>query len=276
MKISEKDIKNFERQLLNEEKSAATIEKYLRDIRFFGKYLGDREITKENVMLYKERLKSDYAPASANSMLVALNCFLRFLRLSECSVRLLRIQRQIFCREDKELSRQEYRSLLRAANGRRISCIIQTICGTGIRVSELEYITVEAVKAGKASVDCKNKTRVILIPASIKEMLKKYIRKNGIVSGPVFLGRNGRPLDRSSIWRQMKALCKTAGVAAGKVFPHNLRHLFARTFYSIEKDIVRLADLLGHSSINTTRIYVMETGRRHLTCLEKMQHILLT
>ena len=276
MKITEADLIRFEDRLKDEEKSEATVEKYLRDIRFFKAYLGEREITKENVIHYKEYLKTHYAPASSNSMLVALNCFLRFLGLAECTVRLLKLQRQIFCREEKELSKTEYRALLKAASGKRISYIIQTICGTGIRVSELAYITVEAVNAGKASVDCKNKTRVIFIPTVLKEMLKKYIKKTGITAGPVFTGRNGRPLDRSSIWRQMKALCKKSGVTAVKVFPHNLRHLFARTFYSIEKDIFRLADLLGHSSVNTTRIYVMETGRRHINCLEKMQRIFNT
>ena len=208
-------------------------------------------------------------------MLVALNGFLRFMGLEKCCVKLLKIQRQIFCREEKELTQQEYKRLVKAAGDTRLAFVIQTICGTGIRVSELQYITAEAVLNGRTSVNCKNKTRVIFIPVALQKLLKGYMKKAKIQTGPLFLGRNGKPLDRSCIWREMKALCKKADVAPGKVFPHNLRHLFARVFYSIDKDIVRLADLLGHSSINTTRIYTMETGNQHLNRLEKVQKILV-
>lgn len=267
------DFKDF---LIEEEKSEATIEKYIRDVRFFGEFISAREITKQEVMEYKKRLVESYAPASVNSMLVSLNCFLHFIERSDCCVKLLKIQRQMFVSEKKELTAAEYCRLLKAAQGTRLELVIQTICETGIRVSELKYITVEAVEQGRATVDCKNKTRVIFIPSPLRKILLQYIKKSGIIAGSVFVTKNGKPLNRSNIWRDMKALCEKANVAPGKVFPHNLRHLFARTFYSIERDIVRLADLLGHSSINTTRIYTIETGRQHLDCLEKMHRRLMT
>ena len=182
----------------------------------------------------------------------------------------------MFVNEKKELTTAEYRRLLKAAQGTRLELVIQTICETGIRVSELKYITVDAVEQGRAVVDCKNKTRVIFIPSPLRKILLQYIKKSGIQAGSVFVTKTGKPLNRSNIWRDMKALCERANVAPGKVFPHNLRHLFARTFYSIERDIVRLADLLGHSSINTTRIYTIETGKQHLDCLERMHRMLMT
>lgn len=269
-------IKEFKSFLVKEEKSKATIEKYLRDIKYFFEYLSDRTICKENTVAYKEYLLRQYAPASTNSMLVALNSFLRFIGLQDCCVKLVKIQRQIFSREDKELSIAEYKRLVKAAANTRLSLVIQTICGTGIRVSELQHITVEAVWAGKTVVNCKNKTRVIFIPASIQKLLTKYIKKNRITAGAVFVSKSGKPLDRKNIWRDMKALCEQAGVSPEKVFPHNLRHLFARTFYSLEKDIVRLADLLGHSSIDTTRIYTIETGNEHRHRLERVGRLLRT
>lgn len=271
----EATILQYEEYLKQEEKSRATLEKYLRDIRCFFAFLQGREISKKETISYKDHLTENYEPTSANSMLVALNGFLRFIGLEKCCVKLLKIQRQIFCREEKELTQQEYKRLVKAAGDTKLSYVIQTICGTGIRVSELQYITAEAVLNGRTSVNCKNKTRVIFIPVPLQKLLKGYMKKAKVQTGPLFLGRNGKPLDRSCIWREMKALCKKADVAPGKVFPHNLRHLFARVFYSIEKDIVRLADLLGHSSINTTRIYTMETGEQHLNRLEKVQKILI-
>ena len=272
-----KEIQRFGQYLLTEEKSAATVEKYLRDVRSFAEFLADREVSKEETIAYKEYLTQQYAPASVNSMLVALNGFLRFLGKPDCSVRLLKIQRQIFCREEKELTEPEYQRLVKAAGDTQLSFILQTICGTGIRISELQSITVEAVRVGKAVVNCKNKTRVIFIPAPLQKILKQYIKKTGLKAGSVFISQNGKPLDRSSVWRQMKRLCKKANVPPEKVYPHNLRHLFARIFYRIKKDIVRLADILGHSSINTTRIYTLETGQRHLNDLTQVQrHILLT
>lgn len=275
-RITNHELSVYEKCLRQEEKSQATLEKYMRDIRHFLAYLEDRTVSKEETIAYKEYLTQNYAPVSVNSMLVAVNGFLRFVGLQKCCVRLMKIQRQIFCREDKELTRQEYKRLVQAAAGTQTSYVLQTICGTGIRVSELQYITAEAVYQGKAVVNCKNKTRIIFIPGPLQKLLKEYLKKTGLQSGPVFLGKNKKPLDRSYIWRKMKELCKTAEVAPEKVFPHNLRHLFARVFYSIEKDIVRLADLLGHSSINTTRIYTMETGDQHISRMEQVQKILLT
>lgn len=264
------EISAFRLYLENEEKSKATVEKYLRDVRSFVDFVKDKNLTKEQTLSFKNILVERYAPASVNSMLVAVNAFLDFIGMSECKVKQLKIQRQLFANEEKELSREEFRRLVSAAEDSRISAVIQTICGTGIRVSELKYITVEAVQRGKATVNCKNKTRVIFIPLQIKKMLKAYIKKTGISAGSVFVTRSGKPLDRSNIWKEMKALCRRARVSENKVFPHNLRHLFARTFYKIEKDIVRLADLLGHSSINTTRIYTTECGADHIRSIEKV------
>lgn len=263
-------LRDFAYYLKTEEKSRATTQKYMRDVRTFLTFLGTNELTKEQTLAYKEKITAEYAPASVNSMLVALNCFLSFIDRADCKVRQLKIQRQIFAREDKELTEKEYARLLKAAEGTRISLVIQTICGTGIRVSELSYITAEAVRLGKAVVNCKNKTRVIFIPVPIQKLLKEYMKKSGITAGTVFITKGGKPLDRSNIWKEMKALCKKAGVSDKKVFPHNLRHLFARTFYRIEKDIVRLADLLGHSSLSTTRIYTMDCGNSHLRSMERV------
>ena len=267
---------DFEQKLIDEEKSSATVEKYLRDVRCFFAFLNEEEITKENVREYKSMLIKKYAPASTNSMLTALNVFLKFAGYYECQVKLLKIQKQIFINEEKELTKAEYQRLLQAAGGGRLSLIMQTICATGIRVSELEYITVEAVKRGKGIVDCKNKIRYIFIPKILQRKLKEYIHKKKIKSGSVFLTKNGNVLNRSNIWRDMKQLCKKANVSPEKVFPHNLRHLFARTFYMVEKDIVKLADLLGHSSVNTTRIYMMESGKNHQNRIERVEKVLST
>ncbi len=272
----QEQLTTYEQYLNQEEKSQATTEKYMRDVRAFLRFIENRPISKEETLAYKQHLSEEYAPASANSMIVALNGFLRFIGMDDCAVKPMKIQRQLFCREEKELTQAEYGRLLKAAKGTRLEYVIRTICGIGIRVSELQYITVEAVHIGKAVVNCKNKTRVIFIPVSMQKLLKEYIRKAGIKSGTVFVSKSGRPLNRSNIWRDMKALCKRAEVSPNKVFPHNLRHLFARTFYSIERDIVRLADLLGHSSINTTRVYTIETGSQHIERLERVQKLLMT
>ncbi len=271
----ESAIAAFGDYLRSEEKSPATLEKYLRDVRNFKEYLMGRELTKQEVMAYKNALTEAYAPASVNSMLVAVNAFLKFQGRSDCCVKLLKIQRQIFCREDRELTAAEYRRLLRVA-GERTRLILQTICETGIRVSELRHITVEAVTASRAEVRCKGKNRVILISAALRRALSAYMKKSGLTAGSIFVTRTGRPLDRTNVWRDMKALCAKAGVEPGKVFPHNLRHLFARTFYAMERDIVRLADVLGHSSINTTRIYTIESGLRHIDCLDRIHQRLMT
>ena len=273
-------LKLFESYLRDEEKSRATMEKYLRDVRSFLSFLSgfpeEEVICKEHTMAYKEHLTEQYAPASANSMLTAMNLFLRFVGADQLCVKLIKIQRQMFCQEDKELCKEEYHRLVKAADGSRLSYIIRTICGTGIRVSELQYITVEAVIAGKATVNCKNKTRIIFIPKEVQRFLREYIKKAGVKSGAVFVTKSGKPINRSNIWRDMKALCKKAGVSEKKVFPHNLRHMFARLFYSVDKDIVKLADILGHSSINTTRIYTIESGRQHIAGIERVQKILTT
>ena len=211
-RITNHELSVYEKCLRQEEKSQATLEKYMRDIRHFLAYLEDRTVSKEETIAYKEYLTQNYAPVSVNSMLVAVNGFLRFVGLQKCCVRLMKIQRQIFCREDKELTRQEYKRLVQAAAGTQTSYVLQTICGTGIRVSELQYITAEAVYQGKAVVNCKNKTRIIFIPGPLQKLLKEYLKKTGLQSGPVFLGKNKKPLDRSYIWRKMKELCKTAEV----------------------------------------------------------------
>lgn len=276
MQIHARTLIRFEQYLTEEEKSRATIEKYRRDLRCFQHFLNGKAVSKEQTIAYKEYLCGRYAASSVNSMLAALNCFLRFAGQPHCCVKPLKIQRQLFAAEDRELNKSEYLRLVRQAGSPRLSLLIQTICGTGIRVSELRYITVEAVHAGKAAVSCKNKTRIIFLPAPLQRLLRRYIRDTGIQTGPVFVSRSGRPLDRSNIWRDMKALCQQAGVSPAKVFPHNLRHLFARTFYSIEKDIVTLAALMGHSSIGTTRLYTMETSGNYPARLNRLRLVLTT
>ena len=274
--ITNEQIRSFALHLHEDEKSEATVEKYIRDVSAFSSFLRERELTKQEVIEYKKQISENYAPASVNSMLVSINSFLDFIGFHDFRVKLLKIQRQMFVSEKKELTAAEYRRLLKAAQGTRLALVIQTICETGIRVSELEFITVEAVECGRAVVDCKNKTRVILIPTVLRKILLQYIKKTGVKAGSVFVTKTGKKLNRSNIWRDMKALCERANVDQEKVFPHNLRHLFARTFYSLERDIVRLADLLGHSSINTTRVYTIETGREHFNCLERMHRVLMT
>ncbi len=252
--------------------------KYLRDARAFIVYLDGREITKELVILYKRMLiEKGYAVSSVNSMLAGVNRLLSFFGWYDCRVKAVRVQRQIFCGEDKELTKAEYIRLLNAAKKKkkdRLELILQTICGTGIRVSELRFITVEAVKTGTAEVQCKGKRRTVFLVKALQKKLLRYAREKRIAAGPVFVTRGGRPVSRTNIWREMKALCAEAGVTPGKVFPHALRHLFARTFYGLEKDIARLADLLGHSSINTTRIYIISTGTEPRERMENMRLVL--
>ena len=204
-------------------------------------------------------------------MLASVNPFLEYLDLRAYKVKNIRTQRQTYCSEDKELSKGEYLRLLEASKkNEQLNLVIQTICGTGIRVSELQYFTVEAIRAGQVTVACKNKTRTILVPGKLRKLLLSYVKRKQITSGTIFITRSGAPLNRSNIWAAMKKLCEAAGVKASKVFPHNLRKLFARTFYGIEKDIAKLADILGHSSINTTRIYIMTTGTEHLRRIERL------
>lgn len=266
--------KNF---LIDNEKSEATIQKYLHDINFFVNYIGECVINKAVILEYKALLSEKYSVRSANSMIAALNAFLRFLGQENLCVKQFKLQKEAYCSEDRELTREEYISLVNTAEKRKnhkLSLVVQTICATGIRVSELQSITIEAVKKGEAVVSCKGKTRKIFIVKTLQRKLLQYATEQGIVSGILFITKNGKPMNRSNIWRQMKDLCTQAGVSPNKVFPHNLRHLFARTFYGIEKDIAKLADILGHSNINTTRIYIMTTGAEHKNRMENMRLII--
>ena len=272
-KITNELIKNFRRYLIEEGKATATVEKYIRDVNAFAEWLGENILDKEAVLTYKENLTKNYAPASVNSILASLNSFFAFNEWYHLRVKNLKIQRQIFVNKDKELTKAEYERLLTAAKSKgneQLYFLMQTICATGIRVSELRYITVESLKAQKAQINLKGKMRVIIIPKELCKMLLQYSKEHKITNGSVFVSKNGKALDRSNIWKMMKALCESAGVSREKVFPHNLRHLFARTFYSLQKDIVRLADILGHSSVNTTRIYTMETGETHRRQIQKL------
>ena len=253
-------MERFESRLKEEEKSRATIEKYLRDAKAFAAFLGDAPVTKDAVIRYKSHLSENYAVASANSMLAAVNSFLRFLECADCVVRTFTVQKAVFRSRELELSRNEYVRLVETAKrrgNRRLCLVMQTICATGIRISELPFVTVESLHTRRARVSLKGKTRTVILPMELCRELKRYVKSSGIQSGSVFVTRGGRPMDRSNILHAMKALCQEAGVAAGKVFPHNLRHLFAVTYYNVEKDICHLADLLGHSNVNTTRIYTL-------------------
>lgn len=264
--INKRKIKEFKEYLIDEERSNATVEKYLYDIEVFCEFLKEKPLTKTAVLEYKSYLLTRYAVTSANSMLAAINSLFRFCGYFELCVKQYKIQKAAFCLEEKELSKEEYMRLLMAANQKgneRLNLIIQTICGCGIRVGELEYITVEAVMHGEAIVNCKGKNRHIFIVQKLREKLMKYINKQNIKSGAVFITKTGRVVSRHNIWRDMKLLCNIANVLPAKVFPHNLRHLFARSFYEIEKDIAKLADILGHASINTTRIYIITTAAEH-------------
>lgn len=269
-------IEAYRQYLVREEKSTATVEKYLRDVRAFRSFLGPRCITKEVVMEYKAHLlAAHYAVRSINSMLAAVRGFLVFIGRPECCVKTLKVQKAVYCAEEKELTRPEYERLLKAAAGsEQLQLVMQTICATGIRVSELRFFTREALARGEVAVRCKAKTRTILIPGKLRRLLLRYAQKQNIRSGVIFLTRSGKPLDRKSIWARMKSLCCAAGVAGAKVFPHNLRKLFARTFYALDKDIAKLADILGHSSIDTTRIYIMTTGSEHRRQLERLGLVL--
>lgn len=273
--ITKETLEQFKQHLLEEEKSAVTIEKYLRDTSAFMEYLAERDVTKELSIAYKQKLiEDDYAVRSINSMLASINSLFSFLGWYDCKVKAIKLQRQIFCSEDKELTKAEYIRLINAAQQKknnRLNLIIQTICGTGIRVSELQFITVEAAKRGEATVSCKGKIRTIFIVKSLKKKLLQYAKERHINAGAIFVTRTGKPVSRTNIWREMKSLCEQANVNPNKVFPHNLRHLFARTFYGIEKDIAKLADILGHSSINTTRIYIISTGDEHRKRMEHMR-----
>lgn len=271
--VTNEIVNRFKVYLYEEEKSDNTIEKYMRDIRFFREWVGNKGIDKSIVLEYKKELCDKYAPKSVNSILSSLNALFMYMNWYELKVKTLKIQRQIFADKEKELTKAEYERLLTAAKNKkneRLYFLMQTLGSTGLRISELKYVTCEAVNTGQAVINCKGKIRRVFLPKQLCKMLKTYVKQQRIKSGSVFITRNGRPLDRSTIWKMLKDLCESANVIKSKVFPHNFRHLFARTFYSLQKDIVRLADILGHASINTTRIYTIESGDVHIKQLQKL------
>lgn len=275
--LTEKQITAFAEHLKKEEKSNNTIAKYTRDVRAFLAFLENEAISKEIIIAYKNKLISEnYSIRSINSMLASINSFFAFNGWADLKVKHIKLQRQIYRPEDKELTKDEYMRMVNAAErsgNERLSLLIQTICATGIRVGELQFITVEAVKRSEAIVSLKGKTRSVFIVNKLKIKLLRYAEKRHIISGAIFITRNGKPMSRTNIWREMKGICAQARVNPQKVYPHNLRHLFARIFYGMEKDIVKLADILGHSSIETTRIYIISTGDEHRRCMENMHLI---
>jgi len=271
--LTPEQIAAYDLYLRREEHASGTVEKYLRDIRAFAAWLGGRPVTQELAAEWKDHLLvTGHVPGTVNSMLAALNNFLRFLGL-DFRVKFLKIQRRMFRDQSRELTKEEYQRLLstaRASGKERLALLMESICATGVRVSEVKYLTVEAARVGRAEIALKGKIRVILLTNKLCRKLLKYARKNKIASGEIFITRSGKGMSRRQIWAEMKALCKAAGVEPEKVFPHNLRHLFARTFYKSCKDIARLADVLGHSSIETTRIYLLTTGAEHTKQLERL------
>ena len=270
-------MEQFKAYLLDEEKSELTVKKYLRDVQRFQGWLVGRELSKSLVVAYKAELMEQYAIVSVNSILSSLNCWFDYIGRNDCRVKAIKQQRRVFLSEEKELTKREYDRLIQAAKHKpRLCLLMQTICSTGIRVSEHKFITVEAAKSGEAEVRMKGKHRIVFLEKKLCKALLQYAKEHNIACGPIFVTATGKPLDRCNIWAEMKKLCDTAGVSRAKVFPHNLRHLFARLYYSMERDIVRLADILGHSNINTTRIYTMESGRTHRKQLKNLQLLLIT
>lgn len=267
-------IREFSRYLREEERETATIDKYSRDVKDFFIWLKDREISRERIAEWKQHLRrAGRKSVTINGKLSALNKFLSFLGRNDCRIKYLKIQRRLFRSTEKQLSKQEYIRLMETAHslGReRLALLMETICATGIRVSEVKYITAEAIRAGRTEIALKGKIRTILLPGKLCRKLKKYAGKRKIVSGEIFLTRNGKGLSRRQIWAEMKSLCEKAGVAPSKVFPHNLRHLFAQTFYRVCRDVAKLADVLGHSSIETTRLYLISTEAEHVRQMERM------
>ncbi len=276
-KLTSEHLGGYRNYLRREERSPATIEKYIRDVEEFSRWLKGRAVTKETAVLWKAHLLDQgLMPVTVNTKLSALNGLFRFLGWAECRIKFLKIQRRIFREDSRALTREEYRRLLDTARARgrdQLALLMETICAAGMRVSELRYITVEAVRRGRAEISLKGKVRTILLPGKLCRKLIKYASKQKIALGEIFLTRDGRSLSRKQIWKEMKMLCSGAGVKASKVFPHNLRHLFATTFYRTSRDIVKLADLLGHSSIDTTRIYLLSTSAEHIRELERLELI---
>lgn len=276
--LTDEIVRSFEEYLRKEEKSQNTVQKYVRDVKKFSDFLDGNAVTKQLVIAFKEHLLNiGYAARSVNSMLASVNSLFLFLGWDGCNAKSVRIQKNIYCPEEKELTKSEYVRLCRVAKanrGKRLELILQTICGTGIRVSELQYVTVEAAKRGEAVVSLKGKTRIVFFVKELQKKLLSYAAEQKIFNGCIFVTRSGRTVDRTNIWREMKNLCGDANVDPQKVFPHNLRHLFARIFYGIEKDIAKLADILGHSSIETTRLYIISTGAEHRRKMENMRLII--
>ena len=274
LQLTEREFDQFEDYLRHDEREESTIEAYLRSLTRFAEWADGRSVTKELAMEWKTALaESGYRPISVNAMLAAVNKFFICMGREDCKVKYLKLQRQMFRKSEKDLSKEEYQRLVQAAHEKgdlRMELILETICATGIRVGELKYITLEAVRAGVAEIALKGKIRTILLPRRLCRKLQKYAKQQKIASGKIFLTQDGLPVSRQSIWTRMKALCEAAGVERSKVFPHNLRSLFARSFYGSCHDVVRLADVLGHSSIETTRIYLMSTGKEYLRQLDKL------
>ena len=274
LQLTEREFDQFEDYLRHDEREESTIEAYLRSLTRFAEWADGRAVTKELAMEWKTALsEAGYRPISVNAMLAAVNKFFTCMGREDCKVKYLKLQRQMFRKSEKDLSKEEYQRLVQAAHEKgdlRMELILETICATGIRVGELKYITVEAVRVGVAEIALKGKIRTILLPHRLCRKLQKYAKQQKIASGKIFLTQDGLPVSRQSIWTRMKALCEAAGVERSKVFPHNLRSLFARSFYGSCHDVVRLADVLGHSSIETTRIYLMSTGKEYLRQLDKL------
>lgn len=277
-KIDESDVTAYTAYLKRIERSNNTIEKYHRDVLSFVHWLNNRSVECENVVEWKHHLlRKGYTPATINSMLIAVNRFFVFMGWDECRVKVLKLQKKLFREESRDLTKDEYARLVETAikvGKERLALLMETICATGIRVSEVRYITIEAAQQGRAVISLKGKIRTILLPRKLCRKLLKYAKKQKTVSGEIFLTRNGTSLSRRQIWAEMKAICKKAGIAASKVFPHNLRHLFAQTFYRVTHDVAKLADLLGHVSIETTRIYLLSTGIEHQMLLNNLKLIL--
>lgn len=271
--ITKELVRKFKQHLYEEERSENTIAKYMRDIGGLVEYAEQKELQKADILEYKRKLCATYAPQSVNSMLSSINSFFVFVEWHELKVKTLKIQRQLYMNTAKELTKSEYERLLMTAKNkkdRRLYYLMQTMAGTGLRVSELQYVTVEAVSKGQATICCREKIRQVFLPKLLCKMLTEYARERHIKTGSIFVTKSGIPLDRSNVWKMVKVLCADAGVSPEKVFPHNFRHLFARTFYSVQKNIVHLADILGHSSVNTTRIYTMETGETHRLQIQEL------
>lgn len=265
----------YKQFLIEEEKASATISKYIRDIKAFYVWLEDKELSKENLKEYKAWLLGHFKISSANSMIISLNLYFRYCGYTDLHLKTFKVQKKMFIEKDLELSKEEYFKLLEAAGkGSRLQAVMETIAATGIRVSELKFITVESICAGQAEIDNKGKHRIVMLPSKLTAKLRRYAKKHGIKSGSIFVTRTGKPLDRSNIWSAMKRLCEKTGISKEKVFPHNLRHLFARAFYAIKKDITRLADILGHNSIETTRLYILSSGKEHRKQIEVMNLLL--